>query len=52
MFLKMCLTFDRNSYCVLNVADPIGGSACVFTNIVKRRLWDLNHLVEILHFHA
>lgn len=52
MFLKVSLTFDPDGYCVLDVSDLIGSSARVFTHILKRRLWDLNHLVEVLHFHA
>lgn len=50
--LRVCLTFDPDGYCVLNVADLIGGGADVFTRIIERGPWDLNHLVEVLHFHG
>ena len=50
--LKVRLTFDPDSYRVLNVADLVGSRAHVFASIFKRRLRDLNQLVEVLHFHA
>lgn len=46
------LTFDPDCYGVLNVAYLVGGGACVFTSIIKRRLLDLNHLVKVFYFHA
>lgn len=46
------LTFDPDGYCVLDVSDLIGSSASVFTHIIKGRLLDLNHLVEVLYFNA
>lgn len=48
-YLKVCLTFDPDGYCVLYVSKLIGGSAAVFTHIIKRGLWDLNHLVEVFY---
>lgn len=52
MAMKTCLTLDPDGYRVLDVADLIGSSAYVFTSIIKIRLGDLNHLVEVLHFHT
>lgn len=45
----MRCTFDRNGYCVPDVALFVGRGAHVFASVIKGRSRDLNHLVEILH---
>ena len=48
----MSLTFDLDSYRSLSVADLIGSSADVFTDVIERGLGDMNHLVEVLYPHS
>lgn len=42
-------TFDRNGYCVRDVALLVGSGAHIFTGVIKGRSRDLNHLVKMLH---
>lgn len=50
--LKRSLTFDSDSYCMFDISNLVGGSAEVFTRILKRGLRDLYHLVKVLHLHV
>lgn len=44
------LTFDLHCDGVLDGIQLVGGRADVFTGILERGSWDLNHLVEVLCF--
>lgn len=50
--LLMSLTFDSDGYRSLNVANPIVSRADILSDVVERRLGDMNHLVEVLYFHS